>query len=202
MREQGDTFEPLDLSQLQIQDWETQNIDIQIEFGPAADGLLSIQDGLANLLSAGADEVVYCDHGSGEMADFVCFKKTGQRLLIRFYHCKSAGGAAPGHRVGDVYEVASQAVKSIKYAKKQSVLSQIHRRFQGNRGVATFNKGSLEDLERILSETTPAQIDFEMVIVQPGILKNGLPEQLQNNLASSSDFLQRAGFRPLVIWCS
>lgn len=202
LREPEDAFEPLNLSQLETHDWDSQNIDIEVEFGDAKAGKVSIQDGLATLLANGTDTVVYCDHGTGEMADFICLESKGPKLLIRFYHCKSAGGAAPGHRVSDVYEVASQAVKSIKYAKKQLVLKQIRTRFQARKGQATFVKGSLELLEHLLETTTPAQITFEMVVVQPGIQKKDFPEKLQNNLASSSDYLQRAGFNPLLIWCS
>ncbi len=202
LKEQEGTFDPLDPSQLREQDWAANNINTQMEFGPAENGLVSIQDGLEHQLDAGNDAVVYCDHGSGEIADFVCIEQIGSRLLIRFYHCKSAGGPAPGHRVGDVYEVASQAVKSIKWAKKQAVLERIRKRFQNQKGIARFIRGDLATLEELLNTATPAQIDFEMIVVQPGILKEGLPEDLTNNLASASDFLVRAGFKPLVIWCS
>ena len=202
LKEQQGNFEPLDLNKLEVQDWANNNINPQVEFGDAGPGLVSIQDGLAAQLSAGDDIIVYCDHGSGEIADFVCFEQIDDRLLVRLYHCKASGGHAPGHRVGDVYEVAMQCVKSIKYARKQLILSQIRQRFQNGKGVAVFHKGGIGQLETLIEETVAAKIDFEMIVVQPGIAKEGLPDQLQNTLASSSDYLQRAGFKPLVVWCS
>jgi superfamily II DNA or RNA helicase len=202
LREKEGAFDPLDLTQLETKDWNLRNVDIQTEFGPVNNDRLSIQDGLAKELATGNDSVVFCDHGTGEMADFICIEQLEHRLLVRLYHCKSSGGAAAGHRVNDVYEVASQAVKSIKWAKKQAVLKQVRYRFQNQKGVANFIKGDLGTLEDLLNAATPAQIDFEMIVVQPGIQKEGLPEDLQNNLASATDFIERAGFKPLVVWCS
>ena len=58
--------------------------------------------------------VVFWDHGSGEAADFIVLRPVADGgVSVILYHCKSAGGAEPGNRVGDVYEVCAQAVKSI-----------------------------------------------------------------------------------------
>jgi len=63
-----------------------------------------------------ANAVVYYDHGSGEIADFVTVEETNGRLILRFYPCKGAGGAAPGHRVGDVSVSPTKRAALVSYA--------------------------------------------------------------------------------------
>lgn len=146
--------------------------------------------------------IVYYDHGSGEIADFITVEEAEGHLVIRFYHCKGAGGAAPGHRVGDVYELAGQAVKSVIWALKQRVLANIRRRFTQHKGSARFIKGDLDYLERLLTDAAAAQIDFEFIAVQPGLKKDGLPPDLGNVLAAASDHLMRGNFRALKVMAS
>ncbi|WP_143035758.1 hypothetical protein [Bradyrhizobium sp. Rc2d] len=123
-------------------------------------------------------------------------------MLIRFYHCKRAGGAAAGHRVGDVYELAGQAVKSVIWALKQRVRASVRRRFSNRKGSARFVCGDLERFEDLLSNAAAAQIEFEFVAVQPGLQKAGLPADVGNVLAAASDHLVRGGFRPLKVMAS
>lgn len=203
LREQNGV-DPLDLGQLEAKNWAESGVDIQNEFDLETDRGASIQQHIRELLGSdeAETEILYCDHGSGEIADFVSFERKGDRLLVQLLHCKSSSGENSGHRVDDVYEVASQSVKNVKWARKQQIVKQIRYRFQNNKGVAEFVKGNLDDLENLMNGFASAQIDFEMVVVQPGLRKEGIPQHLQNNLASSSDFIVRGGFLPLKVWCS
>lgn len=202
LRATDDLIPPLDLDLLIPTDWAGARVDIQTEFGPDSPSGRSIQGHIQDVLVAGSDDVVYCDHGTGEIADFVSFGVVGERLLIRFWHCKASASISAGHRVGDIYEVSQQTVKSLKWAKKIALLGQIRYRNQARRGVATFFKGSLTDLERLLERFAPASIDFQMIVVQPGILKAGLPSEQVGCLACSNDFLVRGGLLPLEVWTS
>lgn len=184
---------------LEARDWTAANVDITREFGPGRGARISVHEGLANELLSGAATVIYYDHGTGEMADFITFETVGEQLLIRLYHCKGATGGAPGHRVGDVYEIAGQAVKSVIWALKQRVLSHIARRFTHSIGSHEFIRGDLTQLEALLDMITPAQIEFEFVAVQPGLAKAGLPSGIANVLGAASDHLVRGGFRPLRV---
>lgn len=197
-----DEFTPLNDDQLVVRDWASAGVNIQEEFGPLGPAGISIQDYMHGVLVAGEDEVVYCDHGTGEIADFISFGIVDDRLLVRFWHCKKAGGAEAGHRVADIYEVSQQTVKSLKWANKLRLLRQIRQRSQTRRGVAIFHKGSLRDMEQLLGRFAPASIDFQMIVVQPGILKAGLPNEHLVCLASSNDFLLRAGLKSLSVWSS
>ena len=180
-------------------DWGRANVDIQREFGQSRSGLVSVHGGMEADLSSPDCAIVYYDHGTGEVADFVAIEEVQGRLIIRLYHCKGATGNAPGHRLGDVYEIAGQAVKSVRWALKQRILTNIRRRFTQNIGGHRFIRGSLDQLENLLQGATPAQIDFEVIVVQPGLKKAGLPAELSNVLAAASDHLVRGGFRPLRV---
>lgn len=120
---------PFDPEMIEAFDWAQRNVDIGREFGVGRQGMISVHACLEADLANSGNAVVYYDHGSGEIADFIAVEEIENRLLIRFYHCKGAGGAAAGHRVGDVYELAGQAVKSVIWALKQRVLANIKRRF-------------------------------------------------------------------------
>ena len=183
-------------------DWAAHNVDIGREFGAGRRGQISVHACLEALLAAATNAVVYYDHGPGEIADFIAVEEDEGRLLIRFYHCKGAGGAAPGHRVGDVYELAGQAIKSVIWTLKQRVLGNIRRRFTQRKGSARFVKGDLDLLERLLTNAAAAQIDFEFIAVQPGLRKYGLPPDLGNILAAANDHLVRANFRALKVMAS
>jgi superfamily II DNA or RNA helicase len=180
-------------------DWPAASVDITREFGPAPNGQISVHTHLENLLRAATAEVVYYDHGTGEIADFIEFERAGQKLIIRLYHCKGATRAAPGHRLGDIYEISGQAVKSVAWALKQRILGSIRRRFTSNIGSHRFIRGDLNALVQLLEAATPAQIEFEFVAVQPGLKKEGLPAELANLLAAASDHLVRGSFRPLRV---
>ena len=111
-------------------------------------------------------------------------------------------GASPGHRLGDVYEIAGQAVKSITWALKQRILQSVRRRFTQSIGSHRFIKGDINLLAQLLTDATPAQIDFEFIAVQPGLKKTDLPPELSNILAAASDHLIRGGFKPLRVIAS
>jgi len=189
----------LDLNTIETVDWDAANVEITREFGATGTARVSVHEYLEHDLAGSAAAVAYYDHGTGEIADFVAVEEHNGGLLIRFFHCKGATGAAAGHRLADVYEIAGQAVKSVPWALKQRVLAHIRRRFTQNIGSHRFVRGDLATLTRLLDEATPAQIQFEFVAVQPGLQKAGLPIELANLLAAASDHLVRGGFRPLRV---
>jgi len=202
LRAPAEDLPPFDPAMIEPFDWAAHNVDIEREFGAGRQGQISVHACLEAVLAASMNTIVYYDHGSGEIADFITVEGAAGHLVIRFYHCKGAGGAAPGHRVGDVYELAGQAVKSVIWALKQRVLGNIRRRFTQHKGSARFVKGDLDHLERLLTDAVAAQIDFEFIAVQPGLKKDGLPPDLGNVLAAASDHLMRGNFRALKVMAS
>ena len=193
----------LDRRQIEAVDWAAAGVEMRREVGPTGSARISVHEWLEARLAASDASVVYYDHGTGEIADFVAIiGREGGGLLIRLYHCKGAGGAAAGQRLDDLYEVSMQAVKSVTWALKQRILSSIKRRFNNRVGSHRFVKGDVALLEDVLREATPAQIAFEFIAVQPGLAKSGLSPELENILSATSDHLVRGGFLPLGVIAS
>jgi hypothetical protein len=124
------------------------------------------------------------------------------RLRVQLYHCKASSAPASGHRVGDLYEVVSQATKSVAWALKHRVVAHIRRRYTGGKGGHRFAKGTLDDVERLIGDMAAAQIDYEFIAVQPGLKKQQLPARFGQLLAASSDHMVRGGFQPLRVLAS
>lgn len=202
LRSSSEAFPPFDQQNIEAFDWANANVDIAREFGAGRQGRISVHECLEHILAQSNSSVVYYDHGSGEIADFIAVEVQEDHLAIRFYHCKGAGGPNPGHRVGDLYELAGQAVKSVSWTLKQRVVANIRRRFTQQRGEHRFIKGDLDTLEHLLADAAGASIRFEFIAVQPGLRKEGFPVELGNILAAASDHLVRAGFLPLKVMAS
>ena len=171
-------------------DWDSLGIDITNECRPSKAAGLSIHEGLEKHLQAGSADVVYYDHGSGEMADFVEILPfaNGQPsdTLVRFYHCKGSGGAKAGARVADAYEVCGQAAKSLTWAQRDALLSALKRRLKRKRP-SRFVRGDLTVAERLLGRGR--RVVLEVVIVQPGFSKAELPGTLGMLLAAADEYL-------------
>lgn len=202
LRSSNEAPPPFDHGQIEVFDWAAANVDIAREFGVGQQGKISVHQHLENVLAQSGSSVVYYDHGSGEIADYVTVDRDNDHLVVRFYHCKGAGGPNPGHRVGDLYELAGQAVKSVSWALKQRIVANIRRRFTQQKGEHRFVAGDLGILEQLLTDAAAASIKFEFVAVQPGLRKEGLPTEIGNILAAASDHLVRAGFMPLKVLAS
>jgi hypothetical protein len=193
---------PLDEGVIEEVDWSAGKVNIQREFGDAGNGMTSVHGYLESILAASDADIVYYDHGTGEIADFVTFKEKDGRILVCFYHCKASPGAAPGHRLDSISELTAQIVKSVTWSSKQRLLASVRRRFTLSIGSHRFLRGDLAALEALLAPATPATIDYEFAAVQPGLKKQGLTPEISNMLASASDHLVRGGFKPLRVMAS
>lgn len=193
---------PLDEGAIESRDWSAGKVNIQCEVGDAGVGLASVHGYLESLLAASEADVVYYDHGTGEIADFVAIKATEGRILVSFYHCKGSRAAIPGHRLDAVSELTAQIVKSVTWASKYRIVASVRRRFTHGIGSHRFIRGDLAVVEGLLTPATPATIDYEFVAVQPGLRKEGLTIEISNMLAAASDHLVRGGFKQLRIMAS
>ena len=151
--------------QIQTINWEDEGVDIRSEFGSGENGLRSIHQFIEERLSASRAKVVYYDHGSGEVADFVAFEGREGHVTVSLYHCKRSGGDVPGRRLEDVYEVCGQAVKSVVYADPMNLVERIEDRFGRSAGASRFVKGSCGSMRRLVQTYNRSEFDFEMIIV-------------------------------------
>jgi hypothetical protein len=105
----------------------------------------------------------------------------------------------PGNRVGDVYEVCAQAVKSIIWCDLPRLIDRLIDRMERRKGVGRLVRGDVATM-RALALRRPVR--FGMVVVQPGVTKSGLEPRLAEVLAAANSHLVRAGHDELEVWGS
>lgn len=150
------------LELIQSVDWKGKGVDIKNECKPASSDGISIQEFLSEELSKNNDfDVVYFDHGTGEVADFITVQSDQERVLVEFYHCKKSGGMSAGDRVEDAYEVCGQSVKCTIYTRPSKLFQRISYRYTQKKGEALFIKGNLETLRGYLCDTPPLKYSSE-----------------------------------------
>jgi superfamily II DNA or RNA helicase len=114
---------------------------------------------------------IICDHGKGEIADYVVMGDRRGRPIIRFVHCKASKFKNVGLRVEDCYEVVGQAVKSLRWVMSRDLLKRLYDRI--SRRSATQNTKLLA-IEQLKDTFQPAEWQYEIIIVQPGFDIAGL----------------------------
>jgi superfamily II DNA or RNA helicase len=192
---------PFNASRIHIVDWAAAGVDPQLEFGQSSSVGCSIHEYLGRELPHHAD-IVFYDHGSGEIADYVTISIQAEEIRVGFYHCKSSGAARAGRRVGDAYEVCGQGVKSRGWADRRRLLAAMTRRLRNRSGRSCFMKGDLATVETVLRETSRVRVVFEIILVQPGFGRSRLNTEIASLLASTDDFLYGGPCDRLRIWGS
>jgi superfamily II DNA or RNA helicase len=188
-------YDLFDGNQIDAIDWQAANVDITVEYQSGAGLATSIQGHLRSVLADGEDDVVYWDHGSGETADFVAFRRRDDGgVAIRFYHCKGSSGAQPGNRVGDVYEVCGQAVKGYIWCDVRRLVNRLVQRSSARRGMAQFVRGDLAALQAF-QQARPWS--FQMIVVQPGIRQGAIEQKLAEVLGAANSHSLSAGHLPM-----
>jgi hypothetical protein len=161
----------------------------------------SIFEWLEQRLLASEATIVFCDDGSGEVADFITVTVEGGSTRVALYHCKASDSDVAGNRVADLYDVCGQAVKSSIWLRPDVLLSRLHHRVTLP-SVRGFLKGAMADLQRLLALEVRQGIEFDVYIVQPGILRVGREIALSNLLSATQDYLVQGGTDRFGILCS
>lgn len=165
-----------------------------VEFDQENPGRQTVQRFLANALLALPDiSFVVHDHRSGEAADFIVAKElpTG-KLEISLYHCKGAGGEVPsGERVGDVYELAGQSIKSVRFQGKEQLLKHLERRTlaRPGGGHSPFLFGERTAALELIEQYEPIDLVLVVYAVQPGLSAGNLNENVRRIMAAANDSL-------------
>lgn len=196
-----DPYVPLAPEYLLAIDWAGANVDITNEFGESPEGRLSIHEFIRqrNLANAEVSISVY-DHRTGEVADVVSFCETETKVTIQFFHCKKSGGRNPGNRVKDVYEVCGQALKSRRWiGREQELLGKLRKRIRDG---SVFDRGTLGQLTEMFNRFETKKVGYEIYVVQPGISKEEVSQDIQFVLAATNDYLKRSIAQKMVLFCS
>jgi len=184
-------FASIDEKMLRKVDWLKTSVDIETEVGTSSiAGKISIQGYVEDELKKSDADIVFYDHGSGEIADFITFKKyKNKAIIVSLYHVKGSGSLTYGARVDDLYEVCGQAVKSLIWLNPPKLLEQIYHRFNTGH---LFIKGNFADIEKLVKGMS---MFYEIFIVQPGVSAKLLPREpkMVELLGSTNDYITRAG---------
>ena len=149
--------------------------------------------------------IIFDDDGKGEIADIVAIEEAEQKIIVSLFHCKYSKSKTPGKRISDLYEVCGQAEKSIKWC--QDPMGLIPRIVEREKAANTnsysrFQVGGYRKLKAIYNKMKVYQTEFNISIVQPGIMKNDLSEDLIQLLSVTSSFLRDTYGINLTILCS
>lgn len=136
---------PIEDKQITVWDWTGVDIEREVEDSEAG---RCVHHRVKNELRKGTADVVFVDHGAGEIADCVEVRRDGAGILFGLYHCKASCDPKPGARVKDVYEVCGQAAKSVPWLS----LPRIRRRLDGRISSLEFVRGDAALLETLLEE--------------------------------------------------
>lgn len=202
----NELFTPLDegisIAPEKIQDNEFEGVDIKKEFGPPDANGISIHEYVRNRLLADVNNtIVFYDHGSGEIADFIAIRDSSSGISFQFYHCKASSKSAPGKRVGDLYELCGQAQKSTKWTMKKNLIGKLGIRARDS---SKFNRGNNNTLNQIMDKLKNYPVSFEMVLIQPGVSKEQIKDDIAFSkiLGATHDLCILNGFTDMYIYTS
>lgn len=151
-------------------------------------------------------DIIINDDDSGEAADLVALKSLPDKIILSLYHCKYSHGAEPGRRLSDLYEVCGQAQRSVrwKHVGLPYVYKHIKKReavWKG-KGQSRFLKGSIAELESFKNRSRTTPIEFQVTIVQPGLSKKQVTEEMLKLLGTTELFIKKTTLAELHVWCS
>lgn len=188
--------------------WDWTGVDLSVESQRADKIQNSIQFKTFELLK-GSEldyDVLFDDDGTGEIADIVAIKVLDNKILVELYHLKFAIEGVTSRRIDNLYQVCGQAQKSVnwKFKKEKEFLEHLLRResLRINRGAnSRFEKGTKEDLIHIIDlVNNRVPLEFEILIVQPGISKSNISQDQLTLLGVVETYLmERAMIKLKVI---
>jgi len=161
------TDEPFDSTRIEAVDWAGVSVDPMFEKPPASTGNRSLFEFIEARLLGTSANVVVCDDGTGEVADFIALFDGGRSTRVEMYHCKAATRTpVPGSRVGDLYEVIGQTVKSVRWTGARKIRDRLRHRRENTLG-CKFKRGDATLLDSLLADGR--EVNFEIVVVLPTI---------------------------------
>lgn len=135
----------------------------------------SVQYRVVQELKKGDYDIIFDDDGTGEFADIIAIKIRETTVDVLMCHCKYAGTETGAARLGDLYVVAGQALKSVQFCHKpkrflRNMMNREKRRLE--RGESTrFDVGTIGQLRRLHASWDQYRFEYKVWIVQPGISK-------------------------------
>jgi superfamily II DNA or RNA helicase len=164
----------------------------------------SVQGRLIDTLLATSSTFIFDDDDSGEVADVVEIIVDQQDALIRLYHCKYSGGDEPSVRVGDLYEVCGQAIRSSRVVNYPAalILRLEHRESILGGRPTRLERGTIGQLRKLRRRSDRYRWRFEIAIVQPGLSRNALTPEAATILAAADTYVLEITGSRLKVYAS
>jgi hypothetical protein len=188
------------------QDWTGVNITHESKWKGGVARTESVQHFvISQLLADPTFVIVIDDDDSGEAADVIAIRDTGDRVEVHLFHCKFSGSTNASSRADDLYVVCGQAQKGVVWTLDFQRLVEhiVHRQNKNLGGRPTrFERGTLKDLYRIQRATRKALPEYSMIVVQPGVSKSAFKPEHSALLGATSLFLRQRLNTSLKVWVS
>lgn len=192
--------DPYSRDLIEVIDWDASGVNITKEFwmpNQATGGKLSIHDYLRQDLNTDRYPVVFYDHRTGEVADFLTVHAEGMSTVVTLYHCKGSKGPRPGDRLDDVYEVCGQVIKSFNMVDNPpDLIKHVKRR---SRSGSQFVRGDLATFETLMRQGMSHGLIFRLVAVQPGASRAGLTDDVLIVLGAANEYVHQLGLTDLKV---
>lgn len=151
-------------------------------------------------------ELVFNDDGKAEAGDLVCLKDIDESTIkLTLVHCKGAVDARVSANIDNFYFVCGQAQKCItkKHKGVERPARDLKRREAQwtSTGNTRFLKGGQRELSDFKEKARKSEVEFEVVLVQPGASVATVTVPILQLLATAELFLKKttdANFRVVL----
>ena len=198
---------PLSFPEERFGVWDWDEVDVRKEsiWRGGTERRDSIQARAAqHFVDAGYD-IVFDDDGPGEAADLVCIKMDDSDIHFSLVHCKFSENLG-GARLKDAVEVCSQAMRSGRWIWKFKELCRHMVRRERRVGSVDSRtrllKGDIRDINNVLRASRLKQSHAQIMVVQPGISREGHSDRQATILAAAHCFLSDTVNVPLDVICA
>jgi hypothetical protein len=199
-------LDPFDRSMANVEDWS--NVDIRKE-SQTKDRLSdSIQYHMIEKVRSLKDwDMVIDDDSTGEVADIVAVRLRGGLLQVMLVHCKFSSESFAGSRLGDLYEVCGQAIRSadwrIHLTDMMENLVRRERNRLSNHAYSGLIVGNDQEMIRLWDGIRLAdRIEFTVAIAQPGLSISKADDDHLRLLATSAVHVRDAAYGDCLLFCS
>ena len=186
-----------------LESWQWKNIPLNKESMGKLRDKRTIQYHAFQLLTAEFD-LIFNDDGPGEAADLVAVKDIDEKTIrLCLVHCKNAHKGHVSGVIDNFYVLCGQAQKCVntKHRGMGRLYHDLKRRHDlwMKGGHSRFLKGDIKHLAYFRDKSRRANIEFEVVIVQPGASAAAVNEDALYLLGTTELYLKKTAAAALRV---
>ncbi|UFX83388.1 DEAD/DEAH box helicase [Candidatus Absconditicoccus praedator] len=169
--------------------WNWSGYDIKKEERNGNDNCDSVQKCVIDNLFQNNYDIIFFDHGKGEIADIIGIYISNGTINLDLYHCKTSGSGAPRNQINDLYDVCGQAQKSAIWNNINEMYTQIIYRSK-NASNSKFIEGNKEEFDKIIENRKKysLEVKYSVYVVNPMVNLSSIQGNTnQNQLLGSTE---------------